>query len=511
MDLIFSDPLLQNQKWIQEQTAIMIARFPHKINFFIEHGYNPHYFQLFFHTSVDDEGKLSRWRSLVAGRRGGKTISAAWEFAYYTLHPDRWWMDAHGRENNEDAWNWSLSKDHKVGLASLITFRQVLKACGLQNKKDYNENRQDKYFEFERGRIDFRSAEDPSSLVGSGLNLLWIDEAAKLPTDEAWTVVRPCLSDKQGSGIFTTTPEGTNWFYQEFHADDKKERKDISRIEFRSIDNTYFRKEEWDVLLETYHPLAFRREYMASFHAFAGRDLPGDWLHYYTWDDLPRIEGKPGVYNLDYYIGCDPAISVADSADFFALSVIGVPKGSANRAFLIESVRKHINFAEQLDIIQEYQAKYRPVYIGVEQTAYQRVLVQQASRLDSSPNVIGVDAKGSKVERIISMSPSFRLAKITIRQDNKDFIDEWLAFDTKNKNAQDDILDSVEIALRIAGIISEDPVEIPGGLKASVEHPQKWIFDAQPKEVNLENPDDDADADAYGDILNIVDDWYLYE
>lgn len=387
----------------------------------------------------------------------------------------------------------------------------MLKNCGLQNKKDYNENRQDKSFEFERGRIDFRSAEDPSSLVGSGLNLIWGDEFAKIPTDEAWTIVRPCLSDKVGSGIFTTTPEGKNWFFHEFHAEDKKSRSDISRIEYRSIDNIHFKKDEWTTLLEQYHPLAFQREFCASFDAFSGRDLPGDWIHYYTWDDLPPVAGKPGVYDLDYYVGVDPAISMADNADFFALSVIGVPKGSANRAYLIESVNLHIKFAEQLEVIQDYQAKYNPVYIGIEQTAYQRALVQQASRLDSSPNVIGVDAKGTKVERIISMSPSFRLGKVLVRAEQSNFLDEWLNYDTTNKNAQDDLLDSVEIALRIAGIISEDPVELRGIGKAKPVHEQQWVFDQQPKDINIENLADGADADAYSDILDTADDWYLYE
>jgi phage terminase large subunit-like protein len=510
MDLKFSDEEVKDPRWVREKSGLLVKRFPKKIGWFMEHGYQPHFYQLWFHCSTDENDRLTRWRSLVAGRRGGKTLSAAWETAYYLIHPDQWWLDAHGRENNEDAWWWFLAADHKVGLAGHITFRQVLRSAGLLANKDYKENRQEKFFEFERGRIDFRSADNPSSLVGAGLNGLWIDESAKIPNEEAWTIVRPCLSDKMGCGLFTTTPEGKNWFYDEFHGDDKRLRPDISRVEYRSLDNTYFRKEEWDTLLETYHPLAFKREYMASFDAFAGRDLPGDWLHYYTWDDLPRVEGRPHLYDLDYYVGVDPAISMADNADFFALSVIGVPKGSATHAFLIESVNLHIPFAEQLDIIKDYQVKYNPVYIGIEQTAYQRALVQQATRLDNSPNVIGVDAKGTKAERIISMSPAFRLAKVTIQQTNKRFIDEWLDYDTTNKNAQDDVLDSVEIALRIAGVISEDPVELAGGMKATVEHPDKWIHAQQPKEIEPEEYDDYEDG-LYSSIMAREDDAWYYD
>lgn len=508
-DLKFDLPNLKDERWVQQHTATLISRFPHKIGWFLDHGYSPHLFQLHFHCSTDESDRLTRWRSLVAGRRGGKTLSAAWEMAYYIVHPEKWWLDVHGEDNQEDAWWWFLAADHKIGLAGHLTFRQVLRHAGLLPNKDYKENRQEKFFEFDRGRIDFRSADNPASLVGAGLNGVWVDESAKIPTDEAWTIVRPCLSDKMGVGIFTTTPEGKNWFFHEFHDDDKRLRPDISRVEYRSLDNTYFRKEEWDVLLETYHPLAFKREYMASFDAFAGRDLPGDWLHYYTWDDLPGIEGKPGRYDLDYYVGVDPAISMADHADYFALSVIGVPKGNANRAYVIESISLHIPFAEQLDTIKAYQIKYNPVYIGIEQTAYQRALVQQATRLDNAPNVIGVDARGTKIERIISMSPAFRLAKVLVQQTNKRFIDEWLDYDTSNKNAQDDVLDSVEIALRIAGVISEDPVSLPGGQVASVHHPDEWIWKQQPKPVEPEEWDDDDDL--YSSIMDKSGDAWYYE
>lgn len=483
MDLKFDNPLLQDPSWVQAETARMAGRYPKKIAWFLENGYQPHFFQLHFHCAQDPAGNLSRWRSLVAGRRGGKTLSAGWELAYYTLHPAEWWRDVHGTENYEDAWSWFLAADHKVGLAGHMTFRQILRRLGMVDKKDYNENRQEKYFEFDHARIDFRSADNPASLVGAGLNILWVDESAKIPNSEAWEIVRPCLSDKMGIGIFTTTPEGKNWFYNEFHADSKRSDPEISRVEYRSLDNTYFPKKEWDTLLESYHPLAFKREYMASFDAFAGRDLPGDWLHTYTWDELPRIEGrtgnKPTDFALDYYIGVDPAISMADNADFFAISVIGIPKGAASQAYLIESMNLHVSFAEQLDVIRRYQHEYQPMYIGIENVAYQRVLVEQSLRLDNAPNVIGIPAPGTKPERIISMSPAFRVGKVKIRADQKNFYDEWLDYDVTNKNAQDDVLDSVEIALRTAGFINEDPISL-AGIDPRPKNEDSWAHKLQP-------------------------------
>lgn len=496
MDLHYSDKRLQNPAWVQTQTGILAARYPLKIAWFLENGYKPNFYQLWGHCAQDDNGLLSRFRSNVAGRRGGKTLGSGWETAYYLIHPDQWWEDVRGFSNpGEDAHWWGLAKDHTVGLPSRLMFRAILKQCGMVPGKDYKENLQEKYFTFKNGRIDFRSAEDPRSLVGAGLNGIWCDESGKIQTGEAWEIVRPCLSDKLGLGIFSTTPEGKNWFFKEFHAEDKLDHDDITRIQWRSLDNVYFPKSEWDKMYKEYHPIAFLREYMGSFDAFAGVELPGEWLEpFYTWDELPRIAGrtgnKPTDFDLDYYIGCDPAISMADTADFFALSVIGIPRGLASQAYLIESVNLHISFAEQLDLIRKYQSEYRPQYIGIENVAYQRVLVEQAMRLDNAPNVIGIPAPGTKPERIISMSPAFRVGKVKIRGDQKNFIDEWLNYDTTNKNAQDDVLDSVEIALRTAGFINEDPIDLSGH-ERTVKTDDERLKDA----IWKQQPHDTADAD----------------
>lgn len=477
-DLKFDNKII-TPDWIRDKTVELIQRYPHKINWFLERGYSPHFYQLWFHTAQNDVGLLARWRSLVAGRRGGKTMSAAWEMAYYMANPEQWWIDVHGETSKEKPWWWFLGANHNIGTPALLMFRDVMRESGLVPNRDYKENRNEKYFEFRAGgRIDFRSAEHPTSLVGAGLNGIWVDEAAKIPTEEAWLIVRPTLSDKRGIGIFTTTPEGKNWFYNHFHGPNVYDDPNIARVEYRSIDNTYFRTEEWEDQLKKYPPLAFKREYMASFDAFAGRDLQGDWLHYYTWDDLPLVNEQKGHYNLDYYIGVDPAISIATGADHFAMAVIGVTKPYGNQAYLIDIIKVHKKFAEQLDLINDYNIKWQPQLISIEQTAYQQALVQQAERLESFPNIQGIKAYGKKVERIISMSPAFRVGKVLVREDQKAFIDEWLDYDTENKNANDDALDAVEIALRSAGILTEQPVRVLTK-EPSADPIQDWIHSKQ--------------------------------
>jgi hypothetical protein len=71
---------------IKEAVAHRVTAFGPKLAWFIEKGYTPHLYQLAFHTLAND--RLLRFRMLVAGRRGGKTLSAAWEVVFYCLHPE---------------------------------------------------------------------------------------------------------------------------------------------------------------------------------------------------------------------------------------------------------------------------------------------------------------------------------------------------------------------------------------------------------------------------------------
>jgi phage terminase large subunit-like protein len=134
--------------------------------------------------------------------------------------------------------------------------------------------------------------------------------------------------------------------------------------------------------------------------------------------------------------------------------VVGVADN--NQVFLLDQYAAKIPFADQLEKIQEYYLRFQPEIIGIESNAYQAALVQQTERLPSMPPVVPIFAKGKKYERIMAMSPLFRIGKVRIRQEHRDFIDEWINYDASVRNPKDDCLDSVEIALRTAGALLGD-------------------------------------------------------
>lgn len=427
-----------------------------KFAWFLKNGYQPHYYQTLFHTLWNDDNEtngLCRYRHLVAGRRGGKTMSAAWEAAFYLLHPREFHWDFHREESERPLYGWVLTKDFPTGHAARVWFREVLTAAGLEHGVEYKENKGNNWFEFENGSfLHFRSAEDPESLRGAGLDFLWMDEAAFIPNARAWEVARPALSDKLGAVWTTTTPDGKNWLYEDFWSERAVANPAQGRVEYRSIDNPYFPEEEWKELMETYHPLLFKQEYMASFDSMAGRELSGEWLKYYTPDQLPRDPADKTKIQLDVYIGVDPAASLADTADRFAIAAIGVSK-DRSQAYLLDLWAGRIPFHEQLDKIQEFALQWKPQLIGVESVAYQSTLAQQALRLPGFLPIVPHLAAGKKQLRILSMAPLFKVGRVRIRKDMSDFINEWLDYDSSRKNTRDDTLDAVEIALRTAGAL----------------------------------------------------------
>jgi phage terminase large subunit-like protein len=214
---------------------------------------------------------------------------------------------------------------------------------------------------------------------------------------------------------------------------------------------------------------------MAAFDSMTGRDLSGEWLHYYTNEDLPR-KSDGTLQKLRKYMGVDPAVSMSGKGDRFVISVVGVSDN--NQVFLLDQYANKIPFVEQLEKIQEYYLRYNPEIIGIESNAYQAALVQQAERLPSMPPIVPIFAKGKKFERLMAMSPLFRIGKVKIKAEHKDFIDEWINYDASISNPKDDCLDSVEIALRTAGALLgesfiDEKLDNPAGLP-------DWVINDRP-------------------------------
>ena len=221
--------------------------------------YKPHYGQSKLHFP---EKETARFFVMVCGRRFGKTTASAMEATYYASQP------------NKKIWLVGLSYDK----ADLM-FREIWQKMVIGHQNDIiRASEKDRFIKFKWGTVvEAKSADNPDSLVGEGLDLLIIDEAAKVKR-KIWDMyLSPCLSDRKGKAIFITTPEGFNWIYDLYLLGKDDELWESHQAP--SWDNHFaFPLGKSDqFLLERKRNMArevYEQEYGAKFTSFAGSVYP---------------------------------------------------------------------------------------------------------------------------------------------------------------------------------------------------------------------------------------------
>ncbi len=201
---------------------------------------------------------------MVCGRRFGKTTASAMEATYYASQP------------NKRIWLVGLSYDK----ADLM-FREIWQLMVIGHANDIiRASEKERFIKFKWGTtVEAKSADNPDSLVGEGLDLLIIDEAAKVKR-RIWDMyLSPTLSDRKGKAIFITTPEGFNWIYDLYLLGKEDELWESHQAP--SWDNHFAfpdRKQD-QFILERKRNMAkevFEQEYGAKFTSFSGRVYPFD-------------------------------------------------------------------------------------------------------------------------------------------------------------------------------------------------------------------------------------------
>lgn len=201
-----------------------------------------------------------RFRVVLAGRRGGKTVLGGIELlrgaaersgVYYYVAPTY-------RMAKDIAWD---------------TYKRIIPDRWIRKKNESNLR-----IDLINGSIIYlKGSEDPDALRGPALSGVVLDECA-FQQEYTWrSVIRPALSDRSGWGLFTTTPspEGTaGWFYELILllknadlADPGLERLDAQQwtlYEYTSLQGGNIPIAEIEEAKRTLAPEVFEREYEAK-------------------------------------------------------------------------------------------------------------------------------------------------------------------------------------------------------------------------------------------------------
>jgi hypothetical protein len=120
------------------------------------------------------------------------------------------------------------------------------------------------------GEIVVKSADAPNSLLGEGLDMLVLDEAAYLD-EEVWArVLRPTLTDRRGRALLISTPNGYDPLFHQAWMRGHDGRPGWAAWQFPTWDSPLIDPAEIEEARETLPERVFLQEYGAQFVAMAG-------------------------------------------------------------------------------------------------------------------------------------------------------------------------------------------------------------------------------------------------
>ncbi|MCL6611188.1 MAG: terminase family protein [Peptococcaceae bacterium] len=141
------------------------------------------------------------------------------------------------------------------------------------------------------GKVFFGSADNPFSLEGVHVRAAWLDEAGQMKR-EAWDVALRRVGFHKGRVLLTTTPYNLGWLKTEVFDRWKAGDKNYEVVQFASILNPAYPKEEFERAKETMPDWKFKMFYLGQFarpeglvyqdfdsgrHVVEPFEIPADW------------------------------------------------------------------------------------------------------------------------------------------------------------------------------------------------------------------------------------------
>lgn len=223
----------------------------------------------------------SRFRVVVAGRRFGKTFLSTIELLRVALGENQkvynkncWYVAPTYKAAKEIAWDM---------LKSVVRERDVSKI-----------NESELSIRFKNGSvIALKGAEKPDNLRGRSLDFVVLDEIADMRPETWGEVIRPSLSDRQGTALFIGTPKGRNHFYDLWTQD----LDDWASFQYTTLQGGNVPDFEIEAAKRDLDERTFKQEYEAAFVNYSG-------IIYYNFDRQESV--KPTLLGEDIlHIGMD--------------------------------------------------------------------------------------------------------------------------------------------------------------------------------------------------------------
>lgn len=348
----------------------------------------PHPGQLEVHNSD------ARFKVLSAGRRWGKTRLGVNECLDAASKGGRAWWVSPSYKTSEVGWRPLRQIARRIPNAEVRLVDRMVTLPG-------------------GGFVAVRSADNPDSLRGEGLDFVVMDECAFMQR-EAWTeAIRPALSDRLGKALFISTPKGRNWFWENYQRGINGEEGWQSWT-FPTSSNPYIEASEIEAAKRDLPELIFRQEYLAEFVDDSG----GVFRRVQEAAILEAQEPQPG---RQYVAGVD----VASSVDFTVVSVLDVE--SKEQVFMDRFNR--VDYPVLIDRLESVYHRYHLTSMVVEANSIGRPVIDEL--VSRGLNIVPFTTTSATKQAIIqSLQSAFENGQIQVLNDPV-LIGELLSFESK--------------------------------------------------------------------------------
>lgn len=192
----------------------------------------------------------ARFKVVAAGRRFGKSYASIAALAKHARFPNKKCL--------------YIAPSYRMGKQiiydDLLTFLRERRWLKKVNVSELT-------FTLVNGsQIMIRSADNPDSIRGIGVDFVVIDEAADIPRlDDTWkAVIRPTLSDREGHALIIGSPKGRNYFYDMYNTVET----DWQSWQFTTLAGGNVSEEEIEAAKKDLDDRTFRQEFLAEWIDF---------------------------------------------------------------------------------------------------------------------------------------------------------------------------------------------------------------------------------------------------
>lgn len=219
----------------------------------------------------------------------------------------------------------------------------------------------ERYITFANGGvIQAKSADNPDSLRGQGLDFVALDECSFMSENAWFEALRPALADRKGGAIFISTPRGRNYFWRLYEG--AHENEGWQHWQRPTSDNPFIAADEIEAAKQGLPERTFRQEFLAEFIEDAGLVFRGVRA-------ISTEKPEAFAYNHRYIMGVD----WAKSYDWTVLSIIDA---TTKRQVYLDRFNQ-IDYNFQVGRLKVLYDRYRPEMVIAEENAMGAPLVDR--------------------------------------------------------------------------------------------------------------------------------------